>query len=144
MVFERLPAILVVQLKRFDSSMQKNNSICNIATKIEMRDLCPRDDPIASTIVTQYRLGAIIMHGSQDGNLHNGHYWAFARVKLQTSGVVWMEFNDKQPRQRTTSYVLNLASGYHIRGQSAYIVFYHRIDKVNDILQPPWDDSRTT
>jgi len=142
LVLEELPITFAVQLKRFNA-MGKNNNACNIPTNLDMLDICPRDVPIASTFETKYSLGAIIMHG---GALNRGHYWTFVRVRVPTSEtpneLVWMEFNDERVCTRTASHVLDQARGDGIEDHSAYIVMYHRIDRVDDILRPPWSEPR--
>ena len=77
------------------------------------------------------------MHGGEN----TGHNWTYIKVRVpneHTSRVAWFEFNDAIVHERIEEHVLQRARGQDTR--LAYVLMYHRVDQVENILRPPWEN----
>lgn len=72
--FDRVPPILVIQLKRFSGKLEKINTLVNFP--FENLDMRPYVDNNSGDFL--YDLFAFIEHR---GCLQNGHYTAFCRIE---------------------------------------------------------------
>ena len=136
--FESLPAVLTIELKRFES----NDNLGVIQKKIdtlvafdERLDLARyRADRADATAETRYRLCGVVMHSGGHGG---GHYWALVRDMPDGVGQgdasqagQWRAYNDTDKiADMDISGVREegLGSG-HEGSPSAYILFYARLD----------------
>ena len=149
-VRDTLPTVLAIGLNRFgfDSCrnvLTKDHTPCTIPARLDMSSFCASGTSSASselraptsTQPTLYDLSAITMHGGEN----TGHNWTYIKVRVpneHTSRVAWFEFNDAIVHERTEEHVLERARGQDTR--SAYVLMYHRVDQVEHILRPPWED----
>ncbi|GCE98120.1 ubiquitin carboxyl-terminal hydrolase 8 [Zygosaccharomyces mellis] len=108
LIIHKLPAVLVLQLKRFEHHLNGNNvklnDIVEFPLYLNMRNYCDGDD--VPDIV--FELIGIIAHR---GTVNEGHYIAFTKV---TTGH-WFKFNDSMVSSITEEELLQ---------EQAYLLFY--------------------
>ncbi|XP_050303201.1 ubiquitin carboxyl-terminal hydrolase 1 [Anthonomus grandis grandis] len=88
-LYEKLPNIMVLHLKRFTTSLsgvQKVNTF--VPTPLEIRCFCEGCSKMDSTKITphRYRLSCVIMH--LGASMASGHYIAYSRASVETYDYV--------------------------------------------------------
>ncbi|KAF9328417.1 hypothetical protein BG006_008390 [Podila minutissima] len=156
-IFESLPPVLHLQLKRFEYDIERDAMV-----KINDRHEFPLEIDLAEFVAEgeekrkagphgfNYTLHGVLVHS---GDLHGGHY--FALLKPQRDGK-WFRFDDDRVTQVTLKEVLNenygggdispenLASmslamrqlNRHKRFTNAYMLVYIRNNDMDEILKP--------
>lgn len=145
-VRESLPPVLFVHLQRFSRGLAnayiKDSDPYDIPSMLDLTPFCTSNRMCASvsqeTMSTLYTLSAIVMHR---GDMDGGHNWIYARVSTNTSCIAtqapnqptstWLEFDDRIVTPISEANVLRSAC------VGAYLLVYHRSDKVRDCLSPP-------
>ncbi|KAJ6230728.1 ubiquitin carboxyl-terminal hydrolase [Anaeramoeba flamelloides] len=114
-VIERLPKILVFNLKRFTQDFSghyfKNNRFVSFPEEFSMNEFIDFDE--SQKRDWGYKLIAITMHS---GNINSGHY---SSISLKSDGN-WYSISDKK---------VNLVEKQNILKTSGYILFYRLIEK---------------
>ncbi|KAF9438450.1 hypothetical protein BGZ76_007843 [Entomortierella beljakovae] len=155
-IFETLPPVLHLQLKRFEYDMERDAMV-----KINDRHEFPLEIDLADFIVEgeekvkagpdgfKYTLHGVLVHS---GDLHGGHY--FALLKPERDGK-WYRFDDDRVTQATLKEVLNENYGggeslenmanmppamrqmsRHKRFTNAYMLVYIRDNAMDEVLKP--------
>jgi ubiquitin C-terminal hydrolase len=112
--FYRLPAVLVLQIKRFSYgkySKQKLNSRIRVAQKLDLGPLLTHTDH-ASTKRPIYRLVGMVNHS---GDINGGHYTAQCR---NPHNARWYNFNDSSVSETSVADTFE--------SSSPYLLFYSR------------------
>ena len=101
--------ILIILLKRYSSTLRKNNKFISYPTKLNLKDYSKNYGTNKSNI---YALNGLCIHG---GSLGGGHYYAVSRNGLDKN---WYEYNDSSVNKISTQEVLKY---------TPYLFFYKRI-----------------
>lgn len=106
------PPILVIQFKRFNSLLQKNNSFINYPLdNFNIKIITSKYQNINTT----YKLISVINH---IGNMNGGHYYSYC---IDEELKKWYEFNDSEVNEIPINNIIN---------NNAYMLYYIR----NDLL----------
>ncbi|KAF9172197.1 hypothetical protein BGX20_006156 [Mortierella sp. AD010] len=155
-IFETLPPVLHLQLKRFEYDIERDAMV-----KINDKHEFPLDIDLADFVAEgeekakagpdgfKYTLYGVLVHS---GDLHGGHY--FALLKPERDGK-WLRFDDDRVTQVTMKEVLdeNYGGGEvpenfaamtlamrqlsrHKRFTNAYMLVYIRDNAIDEILKP--------
>nr|AAF01440.1 ubiquitin carboxyl-terminal hydrolase [Schizosaccharomyces pombe] len=145
-IFESLPNVLQLQLKRFDYDMLRDMMV-----KINDRHEFPLEidlEPYLSETADKseshvYVLHGVLVHG---GDLHGGHYYALIKPEKDSN---WFKFDDDRVTRATIKEVLEdnyggepagRAKGYNgnpfKRFMNAYMLVYFRKSRLDHILSP--------
>lgn len=149
-VFEHLPPVLHLQLKRFEYDMERDTMV-----KINDRHEFPLGIDLRPFVVSEvqhedwvYRLHGVLVHS---GDLHGGHYFALIKPE-RNSG--WFKFDDDRVTPATEKEVLedNFGGEYYAgtnrnlsvtvpvramkRFTNAYMLVYIRECKMDEVLCP--------
>jgi hypothetical protein len=115
-----LPPYLIVQLKRFDYSIETHQRT-KLDQEYEFEDVLDFRGYVSESIPeTRYRLKGVIVH---QGEADIGHYLSYVRDE----GDTWICLNDSGVQIVATAVMRNDANGMTV-GSSAYLLFYERAD----------------
>lgn len=107
----KLPPVLVLQLKRFEHSINgssvKLNNYIEFPTYLDMSKYC-QTDKVSETPAIVYELIGLISH---QGSVNQGHYTSICKIP----GGQWFKFNDSMVTAVTETDVLK---------EQAYLLFY--------------------
>lgn len=110
--FSALPALLVIQLKRFTVNT-RTGEFTKLTSPVRLQ-------PRLQFGNDEFDLVAVVHHlGS---TLHAGHYTATVRRK----GREWREFDDEAPER---DFLIDSEGASCVNSKSAYLLFYQRINK---------------
>ncbi|KAJ6242088.1 carboxyl-terminal hydrolase [Anaeramoeba flamelloides] len=117
-VIEKLPQILIINLKRFSQTMLgefiKNDDSVSFPEILNMKDYSDEQEANLGSI---YQLFAITIH---HGSLEFGHYTSF----VLKSNKQWYDISDAEVTKSSISRGLN---------KQAYILFYKKINKNENV-----------
>lgn len=151
-IFESLPPVLHLQLKRFEYDMERDmmvkiNDRHEFPLEIDLGDFIDKDSPMSGED-WKFSLHGVLVHA---GDLSGGHY--FALLKPEKDGE-WFKFDDDRVTPATEREVLedNFGGEPRIRGQpppplsdgqrpvkrftNAYMLVYIRNSELNNVLKP--------
>ena len=100
--------ILIILLKRYSSSLRKNNKLISYPLKLDLKEFNKNYGTNGSNV---YNLNGFCVHG---GSLNGGHYYAVSKNSLDK---LWYEYNDSNVREISKDKVLNY---------TPYLFFYKR------------------
>ena len=113
--FCNLPPILVISLKRFSNSFQKNDDAIQIPQHaFNLNSFMEHCNP--HEINYTYQLYGVCEHTTFMNAIHFGHYKVYIRIKNKK----WFCFNDESVRESSFS---------EINSRNVYCLFYRRIAK---------------
>jgi hypothetical protein len=116
----QLPPYLIVQLKRFDFSIESGRR-CKIDAPYDFEfDLDFREFVGDSIPETRYQLIGVVVH---QGTAETGHYLSYVRERDDE----WICLNDTGVQSVKAAVMQNDANG-RTDGSSAYLLFYERAD----------------
>jgi ubiquitin C-terminal hydrolase len=101
----KVPEVLIIVLKRFDSNLQKINTPINIPCNLTFSK-----GSILKNINKDYNY-TLMAVGNHTGSFRGGHYYAFCK-----NNNLWYNYNDEH---------VNQSDNFNI--QDAYILFYQKI-----------------
>eukprot|EP00850_Spirogloea_muscicola_P004443 SM000019S04987 [mRNA] locus=s19:313764:317578:- [translate_table: standard] len=111
LTIERAPAVLALQLKRFDHQGSHSGKIDKLVHFGTVLDLAPFLSSREQAGQVRYDLYAVLVHAGW--STHSGHYYCFAC----TASGIWHALDDTRVRQVSQKTVLE---------QKAYLLFYLR------------------
>eukprot|EP00850_Spirogloea_muscicola_P016396 SM000132S26911 [mRNA] locus=s132:391505:395716:- [translate_table: standard] len=111
LTIERAPAVLALQLKRFDHQGSHSGKIDKLVHFGTGLDLAPFLSSREQAGQVRYELYAVLVHAGW--STHSGHYYCFAC----TASGIWHALDDTRVRQVSQKTVLE---------QKAYLLFYLR------------------
>lgn len=100
--------ILIILLKRYTSSLRKNNKFIQYPLNLDLKDYNKNYGTGKSNI---YNLNGFCIHG---GGLGGGHYYAVSKNSLDSK---WYEYNDSD---------VSSVSGDKLLKYTPYVLFYKR------------------
>jgi len=149
-IFESLPPVLQLQLKRFEydierDAMVKINDRFEFPDRVDLSKYLSKDAD--KNIKYVYRLHSVLVHS---GDLHGGHYCAFIQPKLDGK---WFKFDDDRVVPATKESVFEENFGrsandnerndrnIHLKTRitNAYMLAYIRETDIPEILAPIQD-----
>jgi len=144
-IFESLPPVLQLQLKRFEYDMERD-AMVKINDRFEFPDRVDLSKYLSKdadkSIKYIYRLHSVLVHS---GDLHGGHYCAFIQPKLDGK---WFKFDDDRVVPATIDNVFeenfgrsahdNERNNTHLKTRitNAYMLAYIRESDIPEILAP--------
>jgi len=144
-IFESLPPVLQLQLKRFEYDMERD-AMVKINDRFEFPDRVDLSKYLSKdadkNIKYIYRLHSVLVHS---GDLHGGHYCAFIQPKLDGK---WFKFDDDRVVPATKDNVFEENFGrsaqdnernMKTRITNAYMLAYIRESDIPVILAPIQD-----
>lgn len=151
-IFEKLPPVLHLQLKRFEYDMEKDAMV-----KINDRHEFPLEIDLAPFVIEdargepwRYHLHGVLVHS---GDLHGGHYFALIKPERDSG---WFKFDDDRVTPATLKEVLEDNFGGEVlpaggrprplvpsapmramkRFTNAYMLVYIRESLLDEVLAP--------
>ena len=127
--FARLPDLLCLQIRRFDSTENKDHTEVEFPLRdLDMSPYFLRDKPgnvddhhfKGSFIYDAY---AVVIHS---GGLRSGHYWSYVRDEYASDQTQWHRFNDETVTPYSVRTQDDMRRLYKDGAGTAYIVFYQR------------------
>jgi len=144
-IFESLPPVLQLQLKRFEYDIERD-AMVKINDRFEFPDTVDLSrylsDDADRSIKYVYRLHSVLVHS---GDLHGGHYCAFIQPKLDGK---WFKFDDDRvvPASKDNVFEENFGrsaednerNNTHLKTRitNAYMLAYIRETDIPKILAP--------
>lgn len=158
-VFQQLPPVLHLQLKRFEYDFNYDRLIklhdrYEYPLEVDLKPFLDSECEMASEDC-RYQLHGVLVH---DGDVSAGHYYALIRPGLEDE---WFRFDDDKVWKATQHQVFEANFGIGLKSQaeinhlsraeyieyqnrkltSAYMLVYIRCSKAEEILQPVDDSS---
>jgi ubiquitin carboxyl-terminal hydrolase 7 len=144
-IFESLPPVLQLQLKRFEYDMERDamvkiNDRFEFPERVDLSKYLSKDADRSIKYV--YRLHSVLVHS---GDLHGGHYCAFIQPKLDGK---WFKFDDDRvvPASKNNVFEENFGRSNqdnerintHMKTRitNAYMLVYIRETDIPKILAP--------
>ncbi|ORX47578.1 cysteine proteinase [Piromyces finnis] len=144
-IFESLPPVLQLQLKRFEYDMERDamvkiNDRFEFPDRVDLSKYLSKDADKSKKYI--YRLHSVLVHS---GDLHGGHYCAFIQPKLDGK---WFKFDDDRviPASKDSVFEDNFGRSAqdnerNIKNRitNAYMLVYIRESDIPEILAPIQD-----
>ncbi|OHT10220.1 hypothetical protein TRFO_20511 [Tritrichomonas foetus] len=131
-ILGKLPRVLIMQLSRFEydyrlGNRTKINSTFHFPSMLDLSKYTTND-------INQEHIysihGVVMHHGAADF----GHYTSYIKDKETNK---WFLYNDSSVSEVNEYEVLLNGSGQQRKNSSGYILFYERIDTINEKIETP-------